>query len=261
MEKTQILGKLQLAIEPHSEGGDVLYYKIYLINTCNRALHFNYDFKQKGLSQFKMGRTIGKDAPFFLNSFELDQLNEQLSVDLDFVDRKTGELLLTKSIGIKAKDIFRDAKPLPWELNEGFLILIHNFKESPVEPKVNLQELDLEKLRNSMLGGASKKDTTGKATITDSARVLDLHAEAFLSNFEHMNNGEILKLQLDRFHQALDQAIQDGIPKLIVIHGVGKGKLREAIYKLIPEYPQVKSYENSHDHRFGFGATEILLGD
>ena len=261
MEKTQILGKLQLAIEPYSQRGEVQYYKIYLVNTCNKTLHFNYDFKLKGLSQFKLGRAIGKDTPFFLNSFELDQLNEQLSVDLNFTDKQTGELLLTKSIGIKAKDIFRDPKPLSWELDEGFLILVHNFKQVPLEPKANLGELDLEKLRNSMLGGESQKETKGKARITDSVRVLDLHAEAFLSNFENMDNNEILKLQLDHFHQALDQAIQDGIPKLVVIHGVGKGKLREAIFKLIPEYPQVTSYENSHDHRFGFGATEILLGD
>lgn len=261
MENTQILGKLQLAIEPYREKGQVQYYKIYLVNTCNKVLDFNYDFKQKGLSQFKLSRDIGQDTPFFLNSFELDELNEQLSVDLSISDLQTGELLLTKSIGIKAKDIFREPKPLSWELEEGFLILVHNFKQPLPEPKANLGELDLEKLRNSMLGGESEKENKSKARITDSARVLDLHAEAFLSNFEFMDNNEILKLQLDRFHQALDQAIQDSIPKLIVIHGVGKGRLREAIFKLIPEYPQVTSYENSHDHRFGFGATEILFGD
>jgi dsDNA-specific endonuclease/ATPase MutS2 len=44
-----------------------------------------------------------------------------------------------------------------------------------------------------------------------------------------------------------------------VIHGVGKGKLREEIHEILKLKKEVKYFINQYDPRFGYGATEIFF--
>jgi dsDNA-specific endonuclease/ATPase MutS2 len=68
-----------------------------------------------------------------------------------------------------------------------------------------------------------------------------------------------MQMQIQHFRQALERAITGGLDRFYVIHGLGKGKLREEISRILPEYSQVKSFNNNFHPRYGFGATEIFL--
>ncbi len=46
---------------------------------------------------------------------------------------------------------------------------------------------------------------------------------------------------------------------LIVIHGVGKGRLKDEIHEILKTKKEVKSFINQYDPRFGYGATEIIF--
>ena len=48
-------------------------------------------------------------------------------------------------------------------------------------------------------------------------------------------------------------------PNLVVIHGVGKGVLRDEIHSLLKTRKEVKNFVNQYDSRFGYGATEIFF--
>jgi hypothetical protein len=88
---------------------------------------------------------------------------------------------------------------------------------------------------------------------------IDLHIENLADNYSGMSNGEIMQIQLSRFREALENAIIGGLETFYVIHGLGKGKLREEIFRILPEYKAVKSFKNEYHHKYGFGATEIRL--
>ncbi|RQH21817.1 hypothetical protein D5R40_31195 [Okeania hirsuta] len=47
--------------------------------------------------------------------------------------------------------------------------------------------------------------------------------------------------------------------RVFVIHGVGEGKLRNAIATRLIKYPEVVSFKNEFHPRYGFGATEIIF--
>ena len=63
-------------------------------------------------------------------------------------------------------------------------------------------------------------------------------------------------LQLQKF---LDRAIRLGVPRIFVIHGLGEGKLREAIAARLKEHPDVVKFKNEFHHKYGYGATEVYL--
>jgi dsDNA-specific endonuclease/ATPase MutS2 len=48
-------------------------------------------------------------------------------------------------------------------------------------------------------------------------------------------------------------------PSLVVIHGVGKGKLKDEIHDELKLKKEVKYFVNQYDARFGYGATEIFF--
>jgi hypothetical protein len=89
---------------------------------------------------------------------------------------------------------------------------------------------------------------------------IDLHIEKLCADHINMSSAEKNNFQMQIFTKALDTAICRAQNSLIVIHGVGKGVLKNEIHGILNQTKEVHSYVNQHDNRFGFGATEIFFG-
>lgn len=90
-------------------------------------------------------------------------------------------------------------------------------------------------------------------------REIDLHIEVLHSNPTLLSHEEIVKQQLRAFDHYLDRAIRLGVPRIFVIHGVGKGRLREMIDARLKRNRQVQSYRNEYHPKYGWGATEVIF--
>ncbi|WP_420150069.1 Smr/MutS family protein [Spirosoma sp.] len=114
-----------------------------------------------------------------------------------------------------------------------------------------------EDLKTEML--KSKSDTNA-VSIERPSSVVDLHVEALLPN-GHGNRGpaDLLKLQLDTFEKALENAIASGMHDITFIHGVGSGALRTELHKRLGQHPNVKFFEDAQKQKFGYGATKITI--
>ncbi len=64
---------------------------------------------------------------------------------------------------------------------------------------------------------------------------------------------------MEAFDKFLSQAIRLGVSKVFVIHGVGKGKLKDKIVTRLIQMPDVTNFKNEYHSKYGFGATEIDL--
>lgn len=98
---------------------------------------------------------------------------------------------------------------------------------------------------------------------TKDEEVVDLHADAILDSTENLTPGEILQAQLARFTVALEGAVKSGssapLKRMVFIHGVGKGKLRYEIEKLLKRnYPKLR-YQDASFAEYGYGALMIFL--
>ena len=70
---------------------------------------------------------------------------------------------------------------------------------------------------------------------------------------------EKLGLQMKTFEKYLDLAVVHHLPSMIVIHGIGSGRLRDEIHEVLRYKREVKSFINQYDPRYGYGATEIFF--
>jgi hypothetical protein len=89
--------------------------------------------------------------------------------------------------------------------------------------------------------------------------VVDLHIEKLIDNWKGLSNFEILTIQLNHFEKYYQLAIAHRQPNLVVIHGVGTGKLRNEIHEILKTKKEVRTFANQYHERFGFGATEIYF--
>jgi hypothetical protein len=117
--------------------------------------------------------------------------------------------------------------------------------------------LDLSKLSSA----GYKVYDAGKARqhLEPARSVIDLHIEKIADNWKGLSNFEIITIQLKEFERWYDLAVAHRQPDLIVIHGVGKGKLKDEIHDILKTKKEVRFFVNQYDHRFGYGATEIFF--
>jgi hypothetical protein len=87
---------------------------------------------------------------------------------------------------------------------------------------------------------------------------VDLHIEQLLDNWSGMTNGQLLDVQLRRMQQELDGALADHLNRIVFIHGVGNGRLKAEIHKILRTYRGIRFHDASYS-RYGFGATEVVL--
>ena len=73
-----------------------------------------------------------------------------------------------------------------------------------------------------------------------------------------MTNFDMLNLQLDTARRQLEFAIKKRIPKIVFIHGVGEGVLRQELETLISRYNNVQFYDADYK-TYGLGATEVKI--
>ncbi len=64
---------------------------------------------------------------------------------------------------------------------------------------------------------------------------------------------------LDRLVAAIDRAVSDGRATLLVVHGIGKGVLRQAVRSHLAQSPFVKAFDGAPPDQGGDGATIALL--
>ncbi|MBU2945841.1 Smr/MutS family protein [Zobellia uliginosa] len=87
---------------------------------------------------------------------------------------------------------------------------------------------------------------------------VDLHIHQLTKSSKGMSNHEMLNLQIDAARRQLEFAIKKRIQKVVFIHGVGEGILKEELYYLFRRYDNVKHYDADYQ-KYGLGATEIYI--
>jgi DNA-nicking Smr family endonuclease len=105
---------------------------------------------------------------------------------------------------------------------------------------------------------APRPGKTPKRPPDNSVAEVDLHLHELLENEGNLRPEERLSYQLAYFERALEAAIRDGKRKLIVIHGIGEGVLREEVRRVLQYYESVR-FADADARRYGAGATEVEI--
>ena len=86
---------------------------------------------------------------------------------------------------------------------------------------------------------------------------VDLHI-AQLTDTRGLSNFDMLSIQLETAERQLNFALSKKIQRVVFIHGVGAGVLKEELLYLFKRYEGLSIYEGDYK-KYGMGATEVYL--
>lgn len=231
----------------------ILKFKIYLVNYLDRNFTFQYHINFKGIPDYEFSSVLRPNENFYLHDLPWEDLNDVSSFELQFSPKpedKTKEPILKAKVKKNARQFLRKLEEMKVQNTPSFSFLL--FEKYP-NKKIELIP-DYEKGPS----GITKLSTRTKI-LEPQRSVIDLHIEKLSDNWAAMSNFEMLTLQLQTFEKFFDLALAYKQAKLIVIHGVGKGKLRDEIHSLLHNRKEVKSFVNQYHPLYGYGATEIYF--
>jgi dsDNA-specific endonuclease/ATPase MutS2 len=80
-----------------------------------------------------------------------------------------------------------------------------------------------------------------------------------VDNSNGLSNKEILDIQMDKVEREMRSAIQSGAKRVVFIHGVGQGVLKQEVSKLLKKRFPKYAYHDASFKEYGYGATMVIL--
>jgi Smr domain-containing protein len=233
-------------------GDDVVQeLKIHLVNRTDTAYKFVYNLNYFGASDFELKNEVHSFQDFYLHDIPFENLNDSPTFEFEFSlvhPSKNKADHYEASLRLKPKQLFARIEEIRLKGEATFSHrLFEKYPEKPVEDKVELNR--------TKIFEASKV----KQHLEPPLSVVDLHIEKIIDNWNGLSNYEIVSLQLKTFEKYYDLAVAHMQPSLIVVHGVGTGRLREEIHEQLKHRREVKTFVNQYHPAFGYGATEIFF--
>ena len=243
-------------IDTDEFGDDVVEeLKVHLHNRTNTAYNFDYKLAFFGKPEFELKNTIHPFKDFYLHDVPFEDLSDSPFFEFEFslvTPDKTKAEICTASLKLKPKQLFNKIEEIRSRNEASFSYrLFDKYPDKVVEDKIDVGSLSAK----YKVFDAKK----ARQHLDPPRSVIDLHIEKITDNWQHLSNLQILAIQLKEFEKYYDLAIAHLQPSLIVIHGVGSGRLRDEIHELLKLRKEVKTFVNQYDPRFGYGATEIFF--
>lgn len=104
---------------------------------------------------------------------------------------------------------------------------------------------------------ASRQVASRSASLQVFDEEVDLHIEQITADFSSMSDHEMFSYQMAHFEKKLNFGLTHEFIQITFIHGVGTGRLRDAIRNMLREYNL--RFEDGPFQKYGVGATLVHL--
>lgn len=119
-----------------------------------------------------------------------------------------------------------------------------------------------EKEGNDSLPESAKQFNPGSAidrfNIAPREAEVDLHISALRDNYTNLSPREILTIQIGTFERLLESALANNYTRVVFIHGIGNGTLKQALIDRVKDYGDLE-FRNASFVKYGNGAIELVL--
>jgi hypothetical protein len=236
-------------------------FKIYLVNQTDDGMSFHFWLRFKGATDTELQSEIPALNDFYLMDIPFENINDGPSFDFEFSllshDKKRAEYF-EASYKPRGKQLFKRIEELKFK-GDPYLdvMLFETYPHKQVSKAPPIPEIN----PLNALQAAGFKVKAGKQPKEDLAppSVIDLHIEKLIEDSGGMSSGEILDIQLREFVKWLDRAQHNYMKQAWVIHGLGKGKLRDEVHEILRFREGIRSFSQHYHPWYGNGGTEVFF--
>lgn len=273
-EQRNIEQGVYLAFVPHQQSwlitGDL---DVTLINHTPHTLLASVFTKHDDSFHFADYEAIDPESRYLVDTIDRDEVDHWLHgvVQGVFIRNKAQQLLrpLSEEFRIKASKFYKEesyaniacigANALLVEVAKlpdlpAFAEIAQSATAEP-EPQPKQQEL---KRKTSHF--VNPNNILEQHIIAQGVAEVNLHIEELTDDYSSLSDQEKLGLQLSYFQRCVNDAIANHVQKVIFIHGVGQGVLKNEIIKELRQYQGIHFFD-APMAKYGVGATEVYFGN
>lgn len=227
------------------------FIKVYLLNELPVDIKFSYDVQIVQKSIFRHEGSLHSFGNVYLHNIDYGTMNDQPRFNWKMRDLGNEKMAMQEGIlRIKPSKLFEHVNNVMLNGDPSFSYqLVEDFMLKKVAPP--------QEAFSAPLPQPEYTSSDRKLSLEPPKYEVDLHIEQLVKNAAALSNDEIVKKQLDTLEKYLHLAIAHRQERMIVIHGMGKGRLKEEVHAILKKTPQVKRFKNEWSGKYGFGATEI----
>jgi hypothetical protein len=241
-------------------GGEI---EVYLINDSNFTLLYHYaHFDGETYKTVDAGELEPNTKQYLegLTAVELNKLPRFCFRILPYLkESKKLADIVEKEITVNSVKFFKEKS---FTDNEFFDddAMIFELVNHPLKAEIDkLTEQDFKSIVDEK--DRENRPVASQQVVVKTPDVLevDLHIEELIDSTAGLSNREILEIQMDKFHSEMKQAIEKGIKRVVFIHGVGNGVLKQEIARKLQSTYARYPYQDASFQEYGFGATMVIL--
>ena len=254
-----------------AEGNDINaeYFYVMLINNSENDIIFKYGLKKDGNYIDIEYDRMESNTSIILEVISRSQFEEWSDISIHLFPFNEGKP--NKQLPFVAEAYFHPLKVFKGQNFKYYEIIeetayIISLKSGSSKKNDDFKELKdkLETKGPKIVGHindlVNKEKFPEKHLVSKEIAEVDLHIDELVEDMDGMTNVQMLSLQLNYFKKMLDSAIANHLKRIIFIHGVGNGKLKNSIAEILAtDYPFIEVFDASMA-KYGVGATEIRIG-
>ena len=233
---------------------------MYLVNNCNDTLLFRFTQKTKYNFETVVAGSASPNSKVYLGLIKPEMVADLPVYYFQWLNfRKRSKELETfqqKEITLSAVKFY---KPNSFVVSRLFKVpvMVIQLHENPL--KAELEKLSDHDFRQAVAHKEPKQKETVMALPDAELVEIDLHIHELLDNFNNLTNTEMLTVQMNKFHEELGKAISSGAKKIVFIHGVGNGTLKNELRRELQRKYSKYASQDASFREYGYGATMVIL--
>lgn len=235
--------------------------ELFLVNDSNFSVIFRFvKIRITGIETVKTG-TLQPNARVQLGSVLQSDLSDLPEFGFQFIWFQQKESNwnepIVKRFKINPLKFYKESSFQPnrfFTLNAMVLQITANVQAAEMD---KITEADFQKMVQEKMD----KPVEEKPVRTRTAEVVevDLHINELIDNASGLSNGEILEIQKEKVESEMKSAIQTGVKKIVFIHGVGQGVLKQEVLNLLKTKYKKYYTQDASFREYGYGATMVIL--
>lgn len=231
----------------------ITHFKIFLLNETASSLFFTYEVRDSnGGLVFAHQANLHPFGNVYLHPQSLEEMNDQPRFHWKVVEAlQTTKMESNKGVlRIRPAKLFEQINSLLSSNTPAFNYLLTDDAAPTLKVSAKIDPLGIK---------MACKETENILPVWKTQEVLDLHIEVLVDKPDELSPTAMLDIQLSALEYHLDMAIAFNQASMYIIHGVGKGVLRDEVHHMLSNKAGIKSFENNWNMRFGLGATEVIF--
>ncbi|MDD4746881.1 MAG: DUF2027 domain-containing protein [Salinivirgaceae bacterium] len=243
-------------------------FDIHIINECNYTLFFNLIENSALTSNGILADSIGANTTKWIATVTKKELASINTYILQIIFYTRGKCAVIEPwhcvLEIDSSVFERDTafKTTNYFENKAFIYRLadkNSENKRLVEAINQLTKENKNELNSKIILDTSPKKVEVKKVKNEALREIDLHIQVLLESTSGLTPKVILETQMNHFAAEMESGIKDQIKRIVFIHGLGNGTLKNEIRRALDRSYKQYSYHDASFKEYGFGATMVII--